>query len=48
MMFLRLVQFAGRNIVFEDTEHSKAWCGTSVNPCVDCTAGIKGQAASTR
>jgi len=48
MMFLRLVQFAGRNIVFEDSERSSAWCGRSGNLCVDCTAGIKGQASSTR
>ncbi|KAK2192294.1 hypothetical protein NP493_35g06091 [Ridgeia piscesae] len=46
--FKRLVQFAGRNIVFEDSERSSAWCGRSGNLCVDCTAGIKGQASSTR
>ncbi|XP_070580394.1 uncharacterized protein [Ptychodera flava] len=46
--FNRLVQYAGRNIEFENAESLSSWCGTQGRACVDCKAGIKGSTPDSR
>ncbi|XP_077979902.1 uncharacterized protein LOC144435200 [Glandiceps talaboti] len=46
--FGRLIQYAGRNVEFENSERSASWCGSEDRECVDCTSGIKGSTPNSR